>query len=263
MSVKAKQFDNTILGPKQFNKPVLNVNIAYLQSCIEVLRLYPDNSIDLIAADPPFNIGFEYSSYNDNREYNEYLEWCYTWMSDSFRVLKSNGTMWVFIGDEYLGEYIVMMKVLGFHLMQKIVWYYTFGTNCKRKFARCHTNLLWFVKDKKNYTFNDTAIRVQSTRQKMGDKRANPIGKIPDSVWQFSRIAGTFKRRIKGHNCQIPIEITDRIVKVSSNEGDIVFELFGGTMPFAYSAKNLNRKYITCEIDENYYQLGLGRLWEQ
>ncbi|MEW6619589.1 MAG: site-specific DNA-methyltransferase [bacterium] len=91
--------------------------------------------------------------------------------------------------------------------------------------------------------------RIPSARQLIyKDRRANPLGKIPDDVWQFSRICGTFKERIGEHPCQMPEDLLELIIKTSSNEGDLVLDPFGGTGTTAAVAKRLKRNYITMEI---------------
>lgn len=138
---------------------------------------------------------------------------------------------------------------------------YTFGQNQKKKFNRSHTHILYFTKDKKRFVFNDKDIRVPSARQLIyKDKRANPIGKIPDDVWQFSRVCGTFKERIEKHPCQMPESLLELIIKASSNKGDLVLDPFGGTGTTAAAAKKLNRNFITIEISKEYYEIILKRL---
>jgi len=130
-----------------------------------------------------------------------------------------------------------------------------------KKFNRAHTHILYFVKDKKQFTFNDKNIRIPSARQLIyKDKRANPIGKIPDDVWQFSRVCGTFKERIEKHPCQMPEDLLKLIIKASSNEGDLILDPFGGTGTTAMVAKRLKRNFITMEISEEYYNAILKRL---
>ena len=109
--------------------------------------------------------------------------------------------------------------------------------------------------------FNDKDIRIPSARQLIyNDKRANPIGKIPDDVWQFSRVCGTFKERIGKHPCQMPEDLLGLIIKSSSNEGNLVLDPFGGTGTTATVSKKLKRNFITIEISKEYYEIILKRL---
>jgi site-specific DNA-methyltransferase (adenine-specific) len=239
----------------------MKINKVYLGDCIEVMKTLPDKSIDLIFADPPFNIGIKYDVYNDNMSYEEYYQWSEKWIQETYRLLKDNGSMYIAIGDEFAAEINIILKRTGFYFRNWIIWYYTFGQNQKKKFNRSHTHILYFTKDKKRFVFNDKDIRVPSARQLIyKDKRANPIGKIPDDVWQFSRVCGTFKERIEKHPCQMPESLLELIIKASSNKGDLVLDPFGGTGTTAAAAKKLNRNFITIEISKEYYEIILKRL---
>lgn len=239
----------------------MEVNKAYLGDCIDVMKTLPSKSIDLIFADPPFNIGIKYDVHNDNMPYEEYYNWSKKWIKETHRLLKDNGTIYIAIGDEFAAEINIILKRTGFYFRNWIIWYYTFGQNQRKKFNRSHTHILYFTKGKKQFTFNDLEIRVPSARQLIyKDKRANPSGKIPDDVWQFSRVCGTFKERIGKHPCQMPESLLERIIYVSSNEGDIILDPFGGTGTTSAVAKKLKRKFLTMEISEEYYNIILRRL---
>lgn len=250
------------------------------QDCIEGMKDLPSGCVDLVFADPPFNIGYEYDSYNDNRSPSEYLKWCKDWFEQIDRILKPDGTFWLAIGDDFAAELKVLAtRNLNFKLRNWIIWYYTFGVHCARKFTRSHTHLFYFVKNEKHFTFNDKEIRVPSARQLVyKDLRANPAGRIPDdtwilrpqtipdgfgkdeSVWFFSRVCGTFKERQSNHGCQMPELLLERIIRVSSNPGDLVLDPFFGTATTLCVAKKLRRRYLGFEISQNYCDLAKERL---
>ena len=239
----------------------MEVNKVYLGDCIEIMRTLPDKSIDLVFADPPFNIGIKYDVHNDNMPYEEYYNWSEKWIKETYRLLKNNGTIYIAIGDEFAAEINAILKRTGFYFRNWIIWYYTFGQNQRKKFNRSHTHILYFAKDKEQFTFNDRNIRVPSSRQLVyKDKRANPLGKIPDDVWQFSRVCGTFKERIGEHPCQMPEDLLELIIKTSSDNGDLVLDPFGGTGTTVAVAKRLKRNFITMEISKEYCDVILKRL---
>ena len=157
--------------------------------CIAGMKELSAGSVDLAFADPPYNIGYEYDTYDDRKSCDEYLKWCREWTDEVYRVLKPAGAFWLAIGDEYAAEMKVMLtreRQEPFYLRSWVIWYYTFGVNCTHKFSRSHAHLLYFVKDPKQFTFNadDPAVRVPSARQLVyGDKRANPTGRLPDDTW--------------------------------------------------------------------------------
>jgi DNA modification methylase len=132
----------------------------------------------------------------------------------------------------------------------------------KKKFARSHTHIFYFVKNKNNFTFNDQAVRVPSDRQLLyNDKRANPAGKMPDDVWsQYPRVCGTFKERTGWHPCQMPESLLKRIIAVSSNPGDCVLDPFSGSGTTAATAAQLGRNYVGVEISKSYVEKAKKRL---
>ena len=209
--------------------------------CLTLMHQIEDGSIDLAFADPPFNIGYKYDKYHDRLEDKEYLDWCSEWISELHRVLRPTGTFWLAIGDEYAAELKVAATrqiATPFIMRGWVVWYYTFGVNCTKKFSRSHAHIFYYVRDPKRYTFNPDAIRVPSARQTTyADRRANPVGKLPDDTWVLrpqeteehfradqdtwfvSRVCGTFKERVN-HPCQMPEGVLERIIRVASNPGD-------------------------------------------
>ncbi len=159
----------------------------------------------------------------------------------------STASFYVAIGDEYAAELKVRLDALGLTMRNWIVWHYTFGMNCTRKFNRSHAHILYYVVDPKRFTFNADAVRVASARQTIyADRRANPTGKLPDDTWVLRpqeeerafrsdtdtwyvpRVCGTFKERT-GHPCQMPEPVLERIVRVSSRPGDLVLDPFAGS----------------------------------
>lgn len=240
---------------------MMELNKIILGDCIEVMSSLPANSIDLVFADPPFNIGIKYDNYNDKKNYDHYYSWSEEWINATYRILTKSGSIYIAIGDEFAAELNLILKKIGFNFRNWIVWYYTFGQNQRKKFNRSHTHILYFTKDENTFTFNSDEIRIPSARQLIyNDKRAHPRGKVPDDVWEYSRVCGTFKERLGKHPCQMPENLLERIIKVSSNEGDTVLDPFGGTGTTAAVAKRLKRNYITMDISEKYVDVITKRL---
>ena len=228
--------------------------------CIKELAQLKAESIDLVFADPPFNIGYNYDTYEDNKSYREYQTFTRQWIECVYPIVKITGNFWVMIGDEYAAELKIIAQKIGFICRDWIVWNYSFGVNCRSKFTRSHAHIFHFVKDVKNHKFNGESVYVPSVRQLMGDKRANPKGKIPDDTWKFSRVAGTFKERQGFHGCQMPERILERIIKVSTDEGDKIVDPFSGSGTTSAVAKKLNRKSKAFDISEEYVEQGNKRL---
>ncbi|QDV12470.1 DNA adenine methyltransferase YhdJ [Rosistilla oblonga] len=252
----------------------LELNRLHQGDCVEKLAEIEAGTIDLCFADPPFNIGYKYDVYDDRQDDGDYLDWCQQWMAGVHRALRPDGTFWLAIGDEYAAELKVRAtRELGFVCRSWVIWYYTFGVNCKYGFSRSHTHLFHFVKDPEAFTFNsdDPAIRVPSARQLVyGDGRANPKGRLPDNTWvlrpqdlpegfqsdgdtwYFPRVAGTFKERQGFHGCQMPEQLMGRIVRACSNPGDTVLDPFAGSGTTLVVAKKLGRQWLGSELSPEY-----------
>jgi len=231
--------------------------------CVEILRAAKEPFADLIFADPPFNIGYKYDKYHDEKASEQYLAWTRDWIGACVAVLKPQGSFYIAIGDEYAAEVRVMMRQRA-ALRNWVIWRYTFGQCCKGKFNRSHAHLFYFVKDAKNFTFNADAIRVPSDRQlKYDDARANPAGKLPDDVWTYSRVCGTFKERVGWHPCQMPIGILRQIVTSCSQPGDVVFDPFAGSGTTLVAAAQLGRRWLGTELSEQYAAQATARVAEE
>ncbi|MBP3955585.1 site-specific DNA-methyltransferase [Gemmata sp. G18] len=238
--------------------------------CIQVLGGLPEGCADLVFADPPFNIGYQYDVYDDRRAKADYLAWTEKWLAAAARALAPHGSLFLAIGDEFVAEHKVRLDALGLTMRNWIVWHYTFGVNCSKKFNRSHAHILYYVRDPKNYKFFPDAVRVPSARMTTyADRRANPVGKLPDDTWvlrpqesdvhfqsgadtwHVPRVCGTFTERT-GHPCQMPEAVLERIVRVASEPGDLVLDPFAGSGTTLAVAKKLGRDYLGVELSEQY-----------
>lgn len=268
-------------------------NTIHHRDCIQGMNSLLPGSVDLAFADPPFNIGYDYDVYDDKKERDEYLKWSKEWIGAVHRVLKSDGTFWLAIGDEYAAELKIASQEIGFHCRSWVIWYYTFGVNCARKFTRSHAHLFYFVKDPHNFTWRGDELenRIPSARQLVyGDRRANARGRLPDDTWVlngqlgddstwilrpqdlpegfsaqedtwfFSRVAGTFKERAGFHGCQMPEQLLGRIIRTCSHEGETVLDPFSGSATTLAVAKKLGRQYLGFDLSREYVKQGTARL---
>ncbi len=257
------------------------MNSVQLGDCIAGMNSLPAGSVDLAFADPPFNIGYDYDVYDDRQEKAAYLNWSREWISAVHRVLKPDGTFWLAIGDEYAAELKLLSQEVGFTTRSWVIWYYTFGVNCKQKFTRSHAHLFHFVKDPKEFTFRSEALenRVPSARQLVyNDRRGNPTGRLPDDTWilrpqdlnegftvgedtwYLPRVAGTFKERAGFHGCQMPEQLLARIIRICSNERDLVLDPFSGSATTLAVAKKLGRRFMGFDLSPEYVKRGTARL---
>lgn len=236
--------------------------------CIEQLHgeTIFQETVDLIFADPPYNIGIDYGTGKqaDSMEHPDYIRFTHRWMQGCYDALKPNGAMWVMINDEWASLVDCEATLgLGLHRRNWIKWYETFGVNCTKKFNRTSRHIFYFVKDKNDFVFNADAVRVPSARQvKYNDKRACSKGKVMDDVWEVPRVCGTHGERVAGVPTQVPLAITDRIVAACSSPGDLVLDPFCGSGTTGVSAVTAGRRFLGFEINSEYCAIAAKRIEE-
>lgn len=247
--------------------------LDWLDQAVEKYQEQPQ----LVCIDPPYNIGRNYDSYQDNRSDTQYLSEAQQWLTSIHTHLHPHGSLWIAIYDNLVSELDVLAKQIGFHKRGHIIWGFTFGVNQKNNFTRSKTHLLYYTRHKTRFTFNadDAALRVPSARQLFyNDRRANAKGRLPDDVWLMypqpgdgdadvwveSRVCGTFHEKVQGFDNQMPLAVLDRIVRATSHEDDLVCDVFGGTFSTAESAINLGRRFIGCDISARCVGAGSERL---
>ncbi len=247
--------------------------------CLDILKGFPPQSVDLIVTDPPFNIGLDYNGYDDNKSPESFCDMLRQFFAQARRVLKPTGAIFTFMGQAFQADVYRLMKESGFFWRNSIVWHQTFGPCQRRKFTPSWTMIHYFACDPERYTFNLDAIRVPSARQlKYKDRRANSSGKPPDDTWVLlpeeqapdhfqpdqdawliSRVCGTFRER-EGHVTQLPLAIVDRIIKVASNPGELVLDPFAGTGTVLVAARQLGRHFLGIEISPATVAIAEARL---
>ena len=228
----------------------------------------PDNSIDLIFADPPYNIGKDFNGFKDKWEFeNDYLEWSYSWLNLCVNKLKHNGSLYLMASTQSMPYFDLYLRDR-LTILSRIVWYYdSSGVQAKKYYGSLYEPILYCVKDKRNYTFNSSDILVEaktgSVRKLIDYRKATPSvynsKKVPGNVWEFPRVRYRMPE-YEEHPTQKPTSLLERIIKASSNEGDVVLDIFSGTFTTSFVAKQLNRKSIGIELQEKYLQIGLRRL---
>ena len=232
------------------------------------LKNIPDNSLDLIFADPPYNIGKNFNGHIEKWETEEsYLEWCYEWLDLCMNKLKPNGSFYVMTATQFMPYFdIYLRKKLT--ILSRLVWSYdSSGVQAKKYYGSMYEPILFCVKDKNNYTFNTNDILVEAktgAKRKLIDyRKAVPTvyssEKVPGNVWEYSRVRYRMDE-YENHPTQKPIALLERIIKASSNIGDLVLDPFSGTFTTCYVAKELGRNSIGIELQDEYIKIGLRRL---
>ncbi len=234
---------------------------------LENLQRLEPASVDLIFADPPYNIGKNFDGLVENWSTTDFLAWTYRWIEACDRVLKPKGTFYLMNSTENM-PYLDIKCRQHFYIKSRIVWAYdSSSVQAKRYFGSMYEPILMLTKHKKDYTFNADAIKVEAKTGKnrqLIDYRKNPpqpyrTEKVPGNVWSFSRVR--FKmEEYENHPTQKPEALLERIILASSNAGEVVLDPFSGSFSTSAVAKRLGRKSIGIEINEGYVKMGLRRL---
>ncbi len=220
----------------------------------DCLRVIPreGRKYDCIFADPPDNIDLDYGgSYKDKRPVEKYV----AWLEDCLKsFLWSSPIVWLSYNSKWNLEVAGIVSRLlkrDTRLTYKpCVQIFTFGQHNKHDLGSCHRPLLRIM-DKEAKLYPDQ-IRVASERMRCGDKRANPLGKVPGDVFDFPRVTGNSKQRRKWCPTQLHEDLVDRCVRLNTKEGDTVLDPFGGTGTTLRVCKRIGRKCTIIECDAEY-----------
>jgi adenine-specific DNA-methyltransferase len=243
----------------------------YCEDSLKGMAKLPANSISLTVTSPPYNIGKEYETVV---EHEHYLDWCETWIKQVYQCTASKGAFWLNIGYfDWPGRakalpiaYCLWQRV-PFYLIQEVVWHYGAGVSTKLMLCPRNEKVLFYVKNPHDYTFNLDAIRDPDvkypTQKKNGKFKCNPLGKNPGDVWYIPKVtSGTDRASPERtpHPAQFPLALIERIVRLSSNEGDTVLDPFLGSGTTAVVCRKNGRKFLGFELKESYCQIAVDRL---
>lgn len=233
--------------------------------CLQFPKRLPDGCVDLIFADPPFNLNKEY---DDNR--NDYQEWCYEWIRQGFRLLKDSGSFYLMTIPRHLEWKMPIMATFGIFI-NLIRWRNVSAASNKRCFWGEYQPIMLYGKTK-DYVFNTYAEIKDSGIRRWGGYTATSgfKGQMLDS-WDDIRFvfAGSISHpeailksnsNQKVHPCQMPIGLAERVIRFSSNESDIVLDPFSGIFTTAIACIRLKRNFICIEKEFRYCKIGLQRI---
>ncbi len=245
--------------------------VLYNTDCVRAMHKLAENAcVDLTVTSPPYNIGKSYEKY---KSLDDYVEWSKEWINAVHGVTALAGTFWLNVGytplhprAKALPLPYLLWNLSPFYLVQEVVWNYGAGVAGKKFYSPRNEKFLWYVKDEHTYTFNLDAVRdpdVKYPRQfKNGRLKVNPLGKNPSDVWQFPKVTSGRDRSSAErtpHPAQFPETVIDRVVKASSNEGDLVLDPFMGSGTTAVVAVRNGRKALGFELNEFYCELAVRR----
>lgn len=243
-------------------------SLVILGEAIDILKKIKSNTIDLIFADPPYNIGKDFGNNKDVwKSKEEYIEWCKKWLDECYRVLKDNGTFYFMTATQHM-PYLDVYVSEKYHVLSRIIWSYdSSGVQSKKNFGSLYEPILMTTKSiNSKYTFNYEDILVEAktgAKRKLIDYRKTPpqpynTKKVPGNVWNFNRVRFLMDE-YENHPTQKPEELLERIILASSNPGDIVLDPFSGSFTTSCVAVKNNRNAIGIELNDEYYKIGIRR----
>jgi site-specific DNA-methyltransferase (adenine-specific) len=223
---------------------------------VHCLKQFDSSSVDLLIADPPYNIGKDYGNNRDQKSFGEYIDFSRKWIGEAHRILKDTGTIYVFMGVRFISYiYAILEKEYDFVFNSWITWRYTQGLGKTRGFSPRHDDILMFTKTH-NYNFFLDNIRIP---QKYYRSINNMRGANPGDVWTFSHVHYCNANR-QAHPTQKPEGLIERMVLASSEEEDMVVDPFSGSGTALRVCQQLNRNCIGIELNPEYIELTRRRL---
>lgn len=232
--------------------------------CLKLFKCIPDNSVDITFADPPFNLKKNYSTYKDRLEFQEYLDWCEKWIYEMVRVTKPTGSIFLHNIPKWLTYYAIYLNKFAY-FKHWIAWDAPTAPMGK-SLQPAHYGILFYTKKERSAKIYE--LRHPHKRDRKGillkdyggkKNSLHPFGPLVSDVWtDIHRIKHNKKR--DPHPCQLPIHLIDRIILMTTDEGDIVLDPFSGTGTTAISAKRLGRKFIGFELDKKYVEIAQQKI---
>jgi len=247
----------------------MDTNVIAQGDCLELLGMIPDESVDLVFTDPPFNVGKKYGT-SDRR--NDYREWCAEWIAQCFRILKPTGSFYLMTLPKHLEWKMPIMASYGVFI-NLITWRNVSARGKKNAFWGEYQPIMLYGKTEK-YVFHTYAERQANQEDRWGGWSGQKQGQLKDRwggeddplpfVYAGSIIhkeaiiiPGTKK---KAHPCQMPLGLPERGIRFSTNENDIVVDPFMGSGTTPIACLKLNRRYIGMEISPLFFQLAGDRI---
>lgn len=234
----------------------------WVGDCRELLPRIPacrDRNVDLVFADPPFNWNRAYDKWDDQMPEDDYFQFTYDWIDLCIDALKPSGSLWINIPDDWAAEIVVHLKKRGLFMVNWCIWHYRFGQNTTGRFISSKVHVLYFAKNPAARVWNPGPVMEQSDRaavyndpRTLEKRDGSPAGmRIPMDVWYgpyWGRIQGNNTERRASHDNQLPETYLERVIRCSSNPGQIVLDPFIGSGTTPVVARALGRRFVGTEF---------------
>lgn len=239
------------------------LNKVYNGDIMHVLKDLPDNSVDMVFGDPDYNVGIKYGSNSYTKNFDEYINWYIELTKESMRVLKNDGNLFMMNYPQQNAHLRVKYLDLHFPHINEYVWVYNTNVgHTPKRFTTAHRSILHVRKDAKNKFFKDAvALPYKNpTDKRIRQNLANGSkGRMPYSWFEFNLVKNVSKEKTY-HACQIPQKLTEMLIKATTKPKDVALILFGGSGAEIDVCRNLNRQFISAEIDKKYCDIINNRL---
>jgi len=258
----------------EFPKKIKNIdqikNNIYLTDCLQSIKLIPDDSIDLILTDPPYNNRKDFGSGTVNLSKKEFEKWNDQWIKECFRILKPTGSVYICIDWPNSGMIQNLLEKY-FIVQNRITWKREKGRGSKSNWKN-NMEDIWFATKSKDYTFNLDQVKIKKeVIAPYKDSSGKPKDWVekdgekfrlthPSNIWTDLTVPFWSMPENTEHPTQKPEKLIERIILASSNENDLVFDPFLGSGTTCVVAKRLKRKYLGFEINKKYFILACKRL---
>ncbi len=230
---------------------------AHNMDCLELMQSMPEDSVNMIFADPPFNLNKKYSSYKDNLPFGEYMKWTAEWLSEACRILRPDGSIFVYNIPKLLTYTSGILNNLA-EFRHWIAWNSN-GQPLGKTLQPAHYGILFYTKTRKSKFYDvraphKTCRICDSYLKDYGGKEylRHEFGYQISDVWDDIHRIRHRSKRIDSHPCQLPVHLIERMILMTTDENDIVFDPFCGGGSAAIAAKQMGRRYIGADIDKGY-----------
>ena len=235
--------------------------------CIDGMRSLPAGSVDLVIADPPYNLDKDFGVWKESEHRSEWLSWTSRWLAECDRAMAVGANIFVYGIHRHLCWVQCMMYDMGLTYQRQIIWNYENGFAGYKTLAAHYEPILWFSKGplKTYHTIREpykSADRLKYPVTKNGKVwTPHPDGRLAGDVWKFAVLAGRrFRDERVDHPTQKPLSISTRIVRHFSNQGDVVLVPFAGSGSECVASYQSNRRFVGFEINPAYVQIANQRL---
>lgn len=251
----------------------METDCILVRDCIEGMRDLPEGSVDLIVADPPYNLGKDFGVWKETERERDWLEWTKAWLNEAERVLKPGGAIFVYGIHRHLCWVQCHLYEIGLTYRRQIIWNYENGFAGYTKSLSAHYEpLLWFSKGA-SYTYHPirepykSSERLKHKVTKNGKTwTPNPEGRMAGDIWRFPVLAGRrFAAEKVGHPTQKPLPLSLRIIRHFSNPGDLVLVPFAGSGSECLAARIAGRRFLAFDLNSDYVEIASSRIkaWDE